>query len=112
MFLENSNITESVVQHSLPISGALVGLNIVLGGTIGSAPNSYAFTVRSGGVATAITCTVAGPTATTCSSALCVDLAANALIDVLSVPTSSPTGAVAWLYSTFRPGTTCAALGL
>ncbi len=112
MFLENSNATESVVQHSLPISGALVGLNVVLSGTIGSAPNSYAFTVRVGGLSSVVTCTVNGPSATTCSSSLCVDLAANALIDVLSVPNSSPSGATAWLYSTFRPGTTCAALGL
>lgn len=109
MFVEQQSGTEANVQHSLPVSGALVGLYVTLSGSP-STGDSYIFTVRVNGADSAITCTIAGASSTTCSSTTCIDIAANALINVESVPTSDPDAQTSWQYSTFRPGVTCADL--
>jgi hypothetical protein len=110
MFLIGSNSTESNVAHSVPVSGALTNLNVILNGTIGAAPNSYTFTMRqnSASPATPITCQVLGPSDTICSDNVnCYLLNAGDTIDLQSVPASSPTARQARISAVFHPGASC-----
>lgn len=110
MFLIGSNSSESNVIHPIPVAGALTDLNVTLNGTIGSAPNSYTFTVRQNSTtpATPITCQVLGPSGTTCADSVnCVLLNAGDTIDLQSVPFSSPTGRQARISAVFHPGASC-----
>lgn len=110
MFLLNSNSNEANVMHAVPVAGALTDLNVVLNSTIGSAPNSYTFTVRQNGATPAapLTCQVLGPTDTSCSDNVnCMQLNAGDTIDLQSVPNSSPSGRQARITALFRPGGSC-----
>jgi hypothetical protein len=76
----NGNATAS-------ISGTLSNFSVVLSGTPGGG-NSYTFTVRVNGVATALTCNATG---TTCSSDAFVSVTAGDTINVEIVANSTPT---------------------
>ncbi|HSC35466.1 MAG TPA: hypothetical protein VLG45_09340, partial [Thermodesulfobacteriota bacterium] len=111
MFLISSNSSESNVIHPIPVAGTLTDLSVVLNGTIGSAPNSYTFTVRMNSatpLTTPITCQVLGPSGTACSDNVnCMSLNAGDTIDLQSVPASSPSGRQARITAVFHPGASC-----
>lgn len=88
--------TVSSVYMPLPVGGTLKNLQVRLSGNPGSG-KSYTFTVMNGSNATALTCTVAGSSATTCTGSGTVVLDAGDAISLRSQPNSKPSKrSVAW----------------
>jgi hypothetical protein len=110
MFLIGSNATETNVSHPMPVAGTITNLSVTLNSTIGAAPRAYTFTVRKNSAtpATPITCQVLGPSGTACSDSVnCMSVNAGDLIDLQSVPASSPTARQARISAVFHPGASC-----
>ena len=87
-----SNATESTMQEAVVSAFTVSSLKISLSAAAGSAGNGYTFTVRKGGVDTAVTCQILG-TATSCTDTTnSVSFAAGDLFSIKAV--SSAAGAV------------------
>jgi hypothetical protein len=83
--------TQTSVALPIPAGGVVSNLQVRLSGTIGAAPNSYAFTVIRNNVAVAgLTCTVTGPTATTCTDTDTTSWSAGDTISLRSVAADNP----------------------
>jgi hypothetical protein len=86
-----ANGTEANVRLPMPVAGTVANLQVSLNGTAGNG-KSYVFTVMREGVATGITCTVSGNSATTCSDvANTAAFTAGQAISLRSAPASGPT---------------------
>jgi hypothetical protein len=74
------------------VAGTLSNLDVRLNGDVGNEPRSYTFNIRIDGVdAGNPMCTIAGPSATTCTDALTsVAVPAGALVSIRVAPSSLP----------------------
>jgi hypothetical protein len=94
MFNSTLNATESAVDVAIPVGGTLSNFDVRLNGAVGAAPRSYAFNIRINGQdAGNPTCTIPGPTASSCADTLTsVTVAAGDLLSIRVVPsTPAPT---------------------
>jgi hypothetical protein len=91
--------SSSTVQMPIPLGGVVNNLQVRLSGNPGNG-RQYTFTVLRNGVASGLTCTVSGSSATSCSDTDSTVWAAGDTIALQSVPTSTPTSrTVTWSVS-------------